>query len=155
MEGINNLTSTELKEYREIFNLVDKNQGGTISRMEFQELMETLGIESQEETIDVIVNSMDNDGDGEICFEEFVAVMSQKVQVDYTPQQVKNSFKVFQGNNSPPGYIHVSSLLNALTHYSTSKTMSMSDAKELVKQLEPDKHGMINYDEYISMMMSN
>ena len=41
------LTPEELAEFREIFNLVDKDGGGTISKEEeLGELMETLGIDA-------------------------------------------------------------------------------------------------------------
>jgi len=38
------LTETEVNEFREIFNLVDKDGGGTISKDELADLMDTLGI---------------------------------------------------------------------------------------------------------------
>ena len=46
------LTPEELAEFREIFNLVDKDGGGTISKEELGELMETLGIDATPEEID-------------------------------------------------------------------------------------------------------
>ena len=46
-----NLTEEELAEFREIFNLVDKDGGGTISKDEFGDLMDTLGINATSEEI--------------------------------------------------------------------------------------------------------
>ena len=40
------LTAEEEKEFREVFNLVDKDRGGTISRDELAQLMRTLSIEA-------------------------------------------------------------------------------------------------------------
>ena len=37
-----NLTEEEIAEFREIFNLVDKDGGGSISKEELGELMDTL-----------------------------------------------------------------------------------------------------------------
>src|SRR5690348_13523629 len=42
------LTAEEEKEFREIFNLVDKDKGGSISKKELTELMNTLGINADE-----------------------------------------------------------------------------------------------------------
>ena len=42
-----------------------------------------------------MVDEIDADGNGEIDFDEFVTVMSRKVNTSYTPAQVKAAFKVF------------------------------------------------------------
>ncbi len=47
-----------------------------------------------QEEIRTIISEIDIDNNGEIDFEEFVAVMSRKVNATYTPEEVKNSFKV-------------------------------------------------------------
>ena len=41
-----------------------------------------------------MIMEIDKNNDGEIQFEEFVAVMSRKVQATYTSEEVKNAFKV-------------------------------------------------------------
>ena len=38
------VSEQEIKEFREIFNLVDKDKGGTISVQEVQDLMDMLGM---------------------------------------------------------------------------------------------------------------
>lgn len=95
------LSKEEEQEFREIFNLVDKDKGGSISQRELALLMETLGINASQQEIDLMIGEIDKDGDGEIQFEEFVAVMSRKVQATYTAKEVKNAFKVFEGSSSP------------------------------------------------------
>ena len=55
------LTPEELAEFREIFNLVDKDGGGTISKEELGELMETLGIDATPEEIDLMIAEIDED----------------------------------------------------------------------------------------------
>ncbi|KAG2895881.1 hypothetical protein PI126_g16992 [Phytophthora idaei] len=124
------LTSEELIEFREIFNLVDRDRGGSITKVELGELMDTLGIDTSPEEIDLMINEIDQDKNGEIDFEEFVAVMSRKVNATYTSEQVKTAFKAFEDRISP------------------------DQAQELISQLEPDQHGNINYVEYVNMMMS-
>ena len=108
------LTPEELAEFREIFNLVDKDGGGTISKEELGELMETLGIDATPEEIDLMIAEIDEDNNGVIDFDEFVAVMSRKVSATYTAEQVRGAFRVFE-SGAPPGHIKVESLVRALT----------------------------------------
>ena len=79
--------------------------------------------------------------------------MSRKVNASYTADQVKNAFKVFEGT-SPNGCIKVDALLQALTTYGSAK-LTMDQAQELVSQLEPDQNGLINYQDYVHMMMND
>ena len=46
-----NLSEEEIAEFREIFSLVDKDGGGSITGDELGELMDTLGIEASPEEI--------------------------------------------------------------------------------------------------------
>lgn len=93
------------------------------------------------------------DGNGNIDFEEFVAVMSRKVNASYTSEQVKVAFGVFEGSN-PSGYVKADGLVRALCTYGKEK-LTEEQAQELVSQLEVDSNGMINYVDYVNMMMSS
>ncbi len=92
------------------------------------------------------------DGNGNIDFEEFVAVMSRKVEASYTSDQVKNAFKVFEMPGHP-GMVKAENLVKALCTYGTEKLTELQ-AKDLVSQLDSDAAGYVNYLDYIGMMMS-
>ena len=93
------------------------------------------------------------DGNGDIDFEEFVTVMSRKVNATYTSDQVKGAFKVFEAQANP-GHIKAEALIKALCTYGTEK-LTEDQAHELVGQLEVDAAGYINYSDYVNMMMSS
>jgi len=147
------LSPEEIAEFREIFNLVDRDGGGSISAAELGELMDTLGIDASPEEIEAMILEIDEDGNGDIDFEEFVAVMSRKVNATYTSDQVKSAFRVFE-SNTPAGYVRAETLIRALTTYGVEK-LTPEQADDLVSQLEVDNNGLINYSEYVSMMMSS
>ncbi|CAE7623117.1 Calml3 [Symbiodinium microadriaticum] len=108
------LSPEEIAEFREIFNLVDRDGGGSITKEELGELMDTLGIDASPEELETMINEIDSSGDGEIDFEEFVEVMSRKVNATYTADQVKNAFRVFEGT-SPAGCVKADSLIRCVT----------------------------------------
>jgi calmodulin len=49
--------------------LSDRDGGGSISKEELGQLMETLGIHASPDEIDMMVNEIDKNNDGEIQFE--------------------------------------------------------------------------------------
>ena len=102
-----------------------------------------------------MVNEIDEDGNGEIDFDEFVAVMSRKVNANYTADEVKGAFRVFEGgSDAPPHCIRVEHLEQALVTFGEGQ-ITEEQAAALVAQLEPDDNGLVNYVEYVDMMMSD
>ena len=63
------LSSEELAEFREIFNLVDLDKGGSISKDELKQLMTTLGLKPTQEELNAMVDEIDTDKSGEIDFD--------------------------------------------------------------------------------------
>jgi calmodulin len=147
------LSPEELTEFKEIFDLVDTDGGGTISKDELRTLMETLGLHPTEEELDAMMTEVDEDGSGDIDFDEFVRVMSRKVQADYTPEQLRTAFKVFETADLPMGWVSVDTLEKALTTYGPDK-LTPEEAAELLATVDQDNTGKINYLELINMMSS-
>lgn len=66
------ITEEELQEFREIFDLVDEDKSGEISKDELKKLMITLGLKPTDEQIDAMMKEVDEDESGDIDFSEFV-----------------------------------------------------------------------------------
>lgn len=78
--------------------------------------------------------------------------MSRKVEANYSAEQVKSAFREFEGVN-PPGFIRLDALVRALSSYGIDK-LNEDQASELVNQIEVNSIGLINYNDYVDMMMS-
>ncbi len=145
------LTKEELREFREIFNLVDVDGGGTISKEELKTLMATLGFRPSEAELSHMVAEIDVDGDGEIDFDEFVSVMSRRVACSHSVDEIKAAFETFRQPHQPAGHVSMAQLEMALTSFGAEK-LSVADAHELLSQVTPDQDGLINYVEFVDIM---
>jgi len=65
-------------EIRAAFEIFDKNHDGFISPTELRTVMESLGEVLSEEDIDVMMKGADQNGDGQVSFEEFAVMMRGK-----------------------------------------------------------------------------
>ena len=72
------------------------------------------------EEISAMVAEIDTDGNGDIDFDEFVAVMSRKVNANYTSKDVKRAFKTFS-LGQPNGYVSLKEVKEALMKHGTVK----------------------------------
>lgn len=68
----NTLTHIILK----VFELLDHDGGGTINSEELYNSLKDLDIGIKREEIDFVLQELDNDGNGEIDFDEFLYAMS-------------------------------------------------------------------------------
>ncbi|GER48636.1 calcium binding protein [Striga asiatica] len=64
------------KELREAFELYDQDHDGRISAAELHKILTRLGERCSEQDCAGMIKSVDSDGDGYVCFEEFKKMMS-------------------------------------------------------------------------------
>eukprot|EP00979_Chaetoceros_neogracilis_P015456 scaffold5936_cov268-Chaetoceros_neogracile.AAC.21 len=156
----------ELDEMREIFSLVDKDGGGTISNEELSELFSIVGIEASDEDLDEMIRQMDEDNSGEIDFEadlflprkEFASVMLRRVDPGFTSSEIRDAFQVVQCNSgSEKGRVHVNDVVTFLMSYGSDfskESFTEEKVVELVQQMNCDGKGYIAYEAFIEMMMN-
>ncbi|CCW61834.1 unnamed protein product [Phytomonas sp. EM1] len=174
-----NLTEKEIEEFREIFNMVDTNHRGQITKQELLHLMDRLNLRpTEEEQLSMLSNALDStflhpSGDGgkeskdnfskneEACtrgsglentidFNQFVAIMGKRVQVEYTPEQLRNAFRQFETDDLPAGIISTNVLKHALMTYGSEK-LSSEDADRLIAVVDPKGTGEINYIDFVAI----
>lgn len=75
------LTPEEIAEFREIFNLVDRDGGGTITKVELAELMDTLGIDVDPEEIEHMINEIDQG-------KSFFKIDSRPPPINFLPRAI-------------------------------------------------------------------
>ena len=149
------LSSTEIKELKEIFMLVDQDGSGSITPDELADLMDTLGLDATPEELREMMKELDDDDSGTIEFEEFVQVMGKRISANYTVDMMLGSFRSFETSKAEvgeEGKLEVADLITALTQYGTKK-LTREEATMLVMQMEPDINNKVNYVDYVHMMM--
>lgn len=108
--------------------------------------------------------------------------MSRKLKTDYTKEEIKDAFRVFESihppsierqnsytsilrrssssssikssSHRPQSRIHLDSIMIALTEYGKNK-MSNEKAKELLQNVETDRNGYVSYADYVDIIMSS
>nr|XP_034323714.1 neo-calmodulin [Crassostrea gigas] len=141
--------SAEIKnDFKETFNLFDKDGDGTISTNELAMVMRSLGQNPSDAELENMLKGVDEDGNGSIDFEEFVLMMAKKLEKTNTEDEIREAFKLFDKDNN--GCITVTELRNILTE--TGQKIRPEEADELMKAIDTDGDGKIDYEEFCRMM---
>uniref|UniRef100_A0A8C9S8W2 Calcium binding protein 7 n=1 Tax=Scleropages formosus TaxID=113540 RepID=A0A8C9S8W2_SCLFO len=75
------------KKIREAFKVFDRDGNGFISKQELGMAMRSLGYMPNEVELEVIIQRLDMDGDGQVDFEEFVTLLGPKLSAAGMPDK--------------------------------------------------------------------
>ncbi|KAK4184086.1 hypothetical protein QBC35DRAFT_442116 [Podospora australis] len=145
---LSGFTPDQIAQYKDVFEIFDKDGTGDITAQELGDVMRELGLNPSKEELEDIVNEADLNKDGVISFEEFLALMSQGVKETDTEQELINAFKVFDKDGS--GTISSEELRNVLK--SLGENLTDQELDDMIKLADKDGDGHIDYQEFAHIM---
>ncbi|KAM0939040.1 putative EF-hand domain-containing protein [Dioscorea sansibarensis] len=152
----------EKTELETVFSTFDEDGDGFITMQELQESLRKLGLCSTEKELVSMIERVDVNRDGLIDLGEFQKLYESIMKGnsngnddDYGEDQkemdLKEAFDVFDGNRD--GLITVDELGLVLSSFGLGRRVE--DYKEMIKKVDLDGDGMVNFNEFKRMMMSN
>jgi calmodulin len=139
------------KEYQEAFEMFDVNKDGSISKKELEYILRSLNEDPEEEEIQQLLDEVDVDGNGEIDFEEFVALMGKRQKQIDLEAEIVNAFKVFDKEEN--NLISITELRHILSNL--NDFMTEDEIDDMLFEADSDYDGFINYKDFLKNLMSN
>lgn len=143
----NNLPADEISGMREIFMEIDKDKSGSITVDEFAQALRRKGNHLPESEVQRIVSDADIDGDGTIDYEEFLAATISQQKLD-REEHLKTAFEHFDIDGD--GQITRAELQQSLEKMGITEASIMN----IIDEVDKDKSGTIDYNEFCNMMRS-
>eukprot|EP00775_Hariotina_reticulata_P006036 gene6036-6274_t len=147
------LSEAEVKQLKEVFDLMDKDKGGTLSAEEVHELLQLLGMKMRLDEVQQMIFEIDRDNSGTVDFEEFLQVASKPQQLPYSRADLLRSFRMFADKDAPPGSISPEALEAALLTY-CQDMLDAAEISRLVHTLDTSKDGFIQYKDMVNLLAS-
>jgi len=145
---IEGLTPEQVAEFKEAFDLFDKNGDGQVTASELGAVMESLGHCPTEEQLMDMVHEVDENGNGCIELDEFIKMMSRTVQESESEKELREAFKVFDKDKD--GFISAAELRNVM--YNLGEELSELEIFEMIEEADLDGDGRVNFKEFKVMM---
>merc|ERR1712025_801952 len=82
----------QIEEFKQAFYSFDEDGEGTIGRSELGDLLEALGENLSANEVDEMMAEVDEDGSGQIDFDEFLGMMQRKMSGDELEREIMDSF---------------------------------------------------------------
>ncbi|XP_071165749.1 calmodulin-like isoform X2 [Mytilus edulis] len=144
------LAEDQIAEFKEAFNLFDKDGDGTISCTELGTVMRSLGCNPTEGELKDMIKEVDADGSGCIDFPEFLEMMAKRLQDVDEEAELREAFKVFDKDGS--GSISKAEL--KLVMENLGEKLTGEEIDEMMAEADKDGNGEIDYEEFVDMMMA-
>ena len=144
---VHNIQQTdEIKRIFKAFQLIDENGDGRITKDELIKCLKIYypNITNPKEQVDEIFNKIDTDNNGFLEFEEFARVIIDKKQL-LTTDIMKFTFNFFDKDRS--GEITLEELMDIFGKNNESVL------KKFVDEVDTDKNGKIDFNEFKEMMI--
>ena len=145
---IDKLTDAQLDEFREAFNMFDKDGSGSIDVSELNDLMISVGQTCTEEELKEMVKAADSDGTGDIDFLEFAVLMAHKMTDENKDDTLKKAFSVFDASGD--GFISAQEMRKIM--FKLGEDLEQEDVEAVMEEVDVDGDGQINYQEFAKIL---
>ena len=139
------INSNEVNNLKDIFNALDKDKNGTLSKDEIKQCLEQKNIKIN---FDKMFDSIDTNKNGNIDYTEFLAFMLDE-KFYMNEDKLNEAFKVFDPEEK--GLITVDNIKKLLNLDENDNEI----LNEFIKENDKDGNGKIDYREFIKMMVDN
>lgn len=137
-------------EFKEAFNVFDKDCDGFITTDELATVMRSLGHNPTKEELDELIKLYDKDESGTIDLEEFMDLMNNKLKEQQEGQELLETFQIF--DKDADGSITAEDLKYVIK--AVDEELDDYLINELIEQGDLDQDGKINYHEFVRIMTS-
>nr|XP_027798759.1 centrin-1 [Marmota flaviventris] len=142
------LTEDQKQEVREAFDLFDADGSGTIDVKELKVAMRALGFEPRKEELKKMISEVDREGTGKISFNDFLAVMTQKMSEKDTKEEIMKAFRLFDDDET--GKISFKNLKRVAAEL--GENLTDEELQEMIDEADRDGDGEVNEEEFLKIM---
>jgi calmodulin len=125
---------------------------GVVHADTVNDILEMMGLRVKKEALDAIIAEVDEDGSGELEFEEF-CILAARFLIEEDEEQMrkelKEAFRFY--DKEAEGYLTIETLRGILLELEPG--LGDEQLKDIIEEVDEDGSGTIDYDEFMNMMM--
>lgn len=141
------LSQPQILEFKEAFNLFDRDLNGYIDKAELRMVMEKLGQNPTDKEVDRMLAGVDISENGRIEMEEFLALMSVKMKEKDNDEELKEAFKVFDRDGN--GLVDPKELRTVMK---SLERLDDAEVDQMIKNASRAADGGMNYEGFVTFM---
>ncbi|XP_068676925.1 calmodulin-like isoform X1 [Montipora foliosa] len=141
------LTSDEIKEYVEVFEVFGQDENGRISTNQLRQAMQLVGLNPTDTQIQNLINEREYDGDGFLEFPDFIKTVEEYKKPGDKADLIM-LFRVFDPENK--GYVEAEEIRDALHRL---KDLSKEEIEDLLEDADLKQNRHVYFDEFSRLLV--
>ncbi|XP_021731344.1 probable calcium-binding protein CML15 [Chenopodium quinoa] len=140
----------QIKQLRDIFTRFDMDSDGSITVLELAALLRSLGLKPSGDQLEIMLASMDSNGNGSIEFDELVSAImpDMKEEILVNQGQLLEVFRIFDRDGN--GVITAAELAGAMAKM--GQPLTYRELTEMINEADANGDGVISFHEFASIM---
>jgi calmodulin len=143
------LSPEQIAEFRDAFNIFDKDGDGRVNVKELSTVFRALGQNPSMSEVEAMVADVDTEGTHTVEFSEFLEMMAKLLKEKSVEDEVKEAFAAFDKDKD--GKITAAELIHILKNI--GEPLPQEDIDEMIAEADINKDGVIDYVDFIHRML--
>jgi Ca2+-binding EF-hand superfamily protein len=141
-------TLDQLAEYKETFEIFDRDKDGKVTFHEMEALVNAVGFQGQESEVDRICSRIDKTGANKFTFEEFLEVAEHFYKMINMEEILTTCFKVFFGDDKRAKVDTVREILMGI-----GNPLTDPELKQMFWNLDPEGDDYFETSELVKLLI--
>jgi Ca2+-binding EF-hand superfamily protein len=146
---VETLSAEQIQEFRQAFDIMDRNGDGVITVDDLATVMRAIGQSPNHQELQDMIREVDADGNDNIDFTEFLALMSRQMRQSDIEEELKETFRVFDRDND--GFITPQELRTLLI--SLGLDSSAQVIRAMIAEADRNRDGKIDFAEFRALAL--
>ncbi|XP_066154123.1 troponin C, isoallergen Bla g 6.0101-like isoform X1 [Euwallacea fornicatus] len=154
MVNMDDLDKEQLSMLKSTFDAFDVDKKGFISTDMIGTIMDMLGTQLLNDELEGIIEEIDEDGNGEVSFEEFANLaarflIEEEEDTDAIQTELKGAFRMYDREGN--GFITIEVLREILQEL--DEKLTDDDLDSMIDEIDTDGSGTVDWDEFKAVMI--
>ena len=145
------LEEDKINECKIIFDMFDEDKDSKIEIEKLPDCLRICGAAPNEEDLEMISQTFENQGDGLITFEKFLVLLEKFLNSQYSEEDLINELKKLDKLNN--GTITEYDLRKLMSSY--DNPLSSEEIEEIIQEANVDQSGYINIQRFAKLLLGN
>ncbi|KAK8728566.1 hypothetical protein OTU49_009020 [Cherax quadricarinatus] len=148
---MDSLDADQIDALKKAFVSFDTDKKGAIGTDTVSTILRMMGVKISEKNLQEVIAETDEDGSGELEFEEFVELAAKfliEEDEEALKAELKEAFRIYDKGGD--GYITTDVLREILREL--DNRLTESDLDNIIEEVDEDGSGTLDFDEFMEMM---